>query len=164
MHNDQNPKFHCKNFILAKDFGLATNNESTPVLSPPPAPAKPSCSSAPLVESVDNGRTNINQSPLALDLSGIERDNINRSSRSLNGSHLRLERQDAIAMSPDRPTSPSNEEIVSAIETNTRQLREMFGNLARQMDEVEKRMNQSAANDSDAEKVVSYDAETCVRS
>ena len=121
-------------------------NESTPLALVPPAATPPAGNSQ------DVNANNSTLSPLALELSNIERSSVDeRPSRSFNSSQHRLERQNAIADSPPRHDDLANASIVSAIERNTEQLREMFGSLAKHVDEIEKKINGSSTMDSDAE-------------
>ena len=111
---------------------------------PPSAPSRPTANT-----SVVSGPA---QSPLGLDLSNIERPADERPRRGLNGSHLRLERQNATIESPTHNTSVSDASLIEAIDRNTSQLREMFGDLSRHVNEIERRIDQSEKTpDSDAE-------------
>ena len=122
---------------------LGNANFSTPVLSPPSAPVKAANTSA-----VQGPRADdiIDPTPFGLG-SGLNISDIERPSRSFNGSDLRLERQNAFELSPERPTSPSNADLVDAIERNTLQLREMFGNLSQHVDDLEKRIGEKEKSD-----------------
>ena len=92
------------------------------------------------------------QSPMSFNLSNIERSAEERPRRGLNGSHLRLERQNATIESPVQSAAESEESLIEAIDRNTSQLREMFGNLSRHVNEIERRIDQSEKpSNSDAE-------------
>ena len=102
----------------------SAQNESTPILVTPTAPSKKP-SPPGLSLSID--------SPTSLNLSNID--------KSSEGNHSRLERQNAVDGTPEKlaeeVANMSNLSIVDAIDRNTSQLHEMFGNLTRHVNEIE---------------------------
>ena len=144
--------FSVFSFIsVAQPASAAATNASTPmVLDPPPAPVKDTSA---LGESFFDRNNSLHQSPLALDLSNIERSADERRSTSFN--NHRLERQNALVGSPEphggRYNDNSNDAIVDAIERNTSQLRMMFNDLSQHVDEIERRIQKSEGQKSDSD-------------